>query len=1049
MRLASAVAGPIVKKLLRFSEGPGAGLVDRPVRVSAYVSFKEKRTLTTADLDKIAEELVAAGLRAPGERALPPGEEAGVAAALAATLYGLGELELTDVEAVRLGHRELARRLRDRAPATGLGEQAGYFHDRLLDATCLHVLHFFTQRSSFVAAALVEQSRRQGELVAKVDELVARIPRQDARDAAFEHRYLEYLVRKHATLTIFGIDLVRTPGKWPLDAAYMSLEATGTTHWVVAPAPRPMPGSFDDDLDEFDDFTIDYTPPAWYTQSAVPLGPRPADQALADRERVLLRGEAGSGKTTLVQWLAVCAARPVPTDGMAYVHGLIPFVLPLRALTRHDVRLPPPRQFLGAVGVPLAGEQPSGWEDRVLSQGRALVLVDGIDEIKEEARERTQEWLADLIGTYPGNRWLVTSRPSAVPEEWLERESFTELTLSPMGPADVAAFVGRWHTAARTGEPEEDAELAGYEDQLLAAVRAGGDLGRLATNPLMCGLICALHRDRRGFLPHSRKDLYAAALSMLLTRRDRERRLDVPEISEETLLQLLQRLALWMIRNGASEMGVSRAEALIRDALPALPEASRVLGDAPQVFRYLLLRTGLLRRPAPGRVDFVHRTFQDFLGARAIVDEGSFGELTGHAGDDQWEDVIRLAVAHARPRERTEIFRGLLRQGSARAALLAHVSLPYATELDPEVRDEVRRTTRTLIPPRSGQAADALGSVGPLLIPLLPDPEQLTDEDGALIVRAAAETGCDEALDYLAGCARHGSPETLLELFFFWDRFDERRYADEVIARIGDTGAREIPVAGPRKLELLGEISPRAHVQLLDAIPPERLADYARRVRLCSVSLLANPLVRDLAFLADQPELTGIRIANCAGLESLAALAGSPVVHADFDLGMRNDTDLVAVLRELPRLRSLRLRRMALGGWSLRRLATGCALERLILVPAAGGTDLLDGLEAQVRLAHLGLGERVSPKAGHWRVLAGLPVLATLTVPARGLANLPGYVYLPNVDVLRVEGRLDAHLAEHVRGQFPNLTRFSCDLTRDELDLARLLPGIAVSQPQD
>ncbi|WP_322973911.1 NACHT domain-containing protein [Actinacidiphila oryziradicis] len=41
-----------------------------------------------------------------------------------------------------------------------------------------------------------------------------------------------------------------------------------------------------------------------------------------------MRGVAGSGKTTLVQWLATTAARHERGDK-------IPFVLPLRTLVRH------------------------------------------------------------------------------------------------------------------------------------------------------------------------------------------------------------------------------------------------------------------------------------------------------------------------------------------------------------------------------------------------------------------------------------------------------------------------------------------------------------------------------------------------------------------------------------------------------------------------------------------------------------------------------------------------------------------------------------------
>lgn len=38
VRLASAAAAPLVRKLF-VSEGAGAGLVDRPVRISGYVSY--------------------------------------------------------------------------------------------------------------------------------------------------------------------------------------------------------------------------------------------------------------------------------------------------------------------------------------------------------------------------------------------------------------------------------------------------------------------------------------------------------------------------------------------------------------------------------------------------------------------------------------------------------------------------------------------------------------------------------------------------------------------------------------------------------------------------------------------------------------------------------------------------------------------------------------------------------------------------------------------------------------------------------------------------
>lgn len=75
-----------------------------------------------------------------------------------------------------------------------------------------------------------------------------------------------------------------------------------------------------------------------------------------------------------------------------------------------------------------------------------------------------------------------------------------------------------------------------------------------------------------------------------------------------------------------------------------MPAAS-TLGDAAAVLRHFLIRTGLLLTPAPDTLHFVHRTFQNYLGARAAVEAGDFGLLAEHACDDQWSDVIRTGGA--------------------------------------------------------------------------------------------------------------------------------------------------------------------------------------------------------------------------------------------------------------------------------------------------------------------------------------------------------------------------------------------------------------------
>lgn len=812
-RLASSAITPLIKKLL-VQDGPGAGLTEQRIRLSRLVSFRgEKRTLTERDVRKLAARLVADALAVPGEPPFPHDEAEAVTDSLARTLLALGDLDMDDVQAVRLGHRELANRLRGAAPAPdGLSADSTLFLDSITEWACLHILHFFTQRSTFVARTLVEQTRTQAELITKVDALIARTPRPFAVDAAFEHRYHAYVAKKHGSLTIYGIDLHNSPDAWPLDAAYLSLEASAPEHRVASP--RTVRGV----AEEF---------------TRAPASPRPADQALAQHERVLLRGVAGSGKTTLVQWLAVSASGGAAADRMTYLGDRVPFVLPLRTLTRHGERLPSPDRFLAGVGCPLT--PPDGWADRVLAAGRGLVLVDGIDEIPEPERDRTRRWLRDLLSAYGGgNRWLVTSRPSAVPDDWMGPEGFTDLTLSPMSRTDVTAFVRRWHAAAGP-------DATAHEQPLLDALRTKQDLARLATNPLMCGLICALHRDRRGYLPRGRAALYDAALSMLLARRDRERDMGDPtgvDLGDAPQVRLIQRLAYWLTINGRTEMDRSRAEAIVLQAIPAIPEAAAA-GKPEAVFQHLLQRSGLLREPGPDAVDFVHRTFQDYLAAKAIVDDWHIGVLTDHASDDQWEDVIRMAVAHARPRECAEILTELLaaadratdRRAQLRILFVAAAALEHATELAPDIRRALLDRTAEVIPPRTPEEARELATVGPLVLDLLPGPDELNDEQARMVVITATHLSSDAALPYLARFAGHPQLRVRSQLIWAWPRFDAADYAEEVVARL-DPGGLDYTISSDqqaREILRLGLLPERLSIR--KAVSDELIAALLARCR--------------------------------------------------------------------------------------------------------------------------------------------------------------------------------------------------------------------------
>ncbi|WP_046730876.1 NACHT domain-containing protein [Streptomyces humi] len=957
-KLASSLMGPLLKKLF-VADGPGAGLVDKPVRLKNLVSFKgEKRALVEKDVHKLAEHLIRQAVDSPGEPPFRAGEQIAVADALARRLLALGNLDMDDVQAVQLGHRELAAKLEHAAPAPdGLSSDAVLFLDSATEWACLQILEFFTRRSTFVARTLVEQSRSQAELIARIDELITRVPRPDARDAAFERRYLPYVSEHHNHITIYGIDLRDCPDRWPLEVAYLSLEATA----AEKPADPPEAGH--------------------HTPVTLQL---PAEDAMHGHDRVLLRGDAGSGKTTLVQWLAVTTAR---------TGGRIPYVLPLRTLIRAGA-LPAPGAFLTAVSCPLT--PPEGWTERVLAAGRGLVLVDGLDEIPAADRHRTRDWLLALIRAFPGNRWMLTSRPTAVRPDWLAAEGFRELTLAPMRRPDVATFVERWHTAAQAPQ---------FLGPLLDSLRTKRDLARLATNPLMCGLICALHRERRGFLPTGRKELYDAALAMLLARRDRERGMgavDEVELSEEVQLELLQRLSYALVLSGRTEMDLETAEGIVERCLPSLALGS----DASTVVRTLLLRSGLVRQPADGVLDFVHRTFQDYLGARYAVEEGHLDVLASHAADTQWEDVIRMAVAHARPRERAALLRRLLSHGTPRLTLLALACLEHVTALDPGVRAEVEQRAAALIPPRTTDDAKLLAEAGPLVLELLPGPEGLSDEEARGVTVTASVLGAEEpagAVGVLRRFRDHLNLDVRRQLVGTWGRFETEEYAREVLDHLNredlsltcESAGQLRALAGMRpwqRLEFRGE----HRGEEIGAVVPAPEAVTALKLR-------DNPLLSDLSVLLPFGSLDALTFFECPAAHGLAGLAELPLTY--LDCGEIADLTGLGSLRTLE---SLFLHNQELPGDSLTDvLPLDAPLQSLLLGGTSTNRTGLRGLQHWTSLRQLSLSPLTSAlTAADWRAVAELPLLAGMTFNARLIRDSPDFIEsmpeLPGIRVLSI-----------------------------------------------
>ncbi|MGW3091744.1 NACHT domain-containing protein [Streptomyces sp. NPDC001108] len=952
LRLATTVASTVARSLL--TKKPGAGLVPDPVRPLPR----------PAEPDRLARVL---GDRLAAAHAdLPEHERLAAVDAVRDAFAAAGGPTPERLFAMDLDPQRLAAELPP--PDAGLSERAAGLYGELLVRCCAHLVEQLTAEPSFLARAAVEQTRataRTRELVADVRDRVG--PRPDAAALEFEQRYARFMATSHGRMGLFGLTLGRTAAEWPLETAYISLTVSGG-------AVRHHDG-------------LDH--PVAVTVSV--------EQALAGTDRLLLRGPAGSGKSTLVQWLAVNAARRTFGPALAEWNRCVPFVLRLRAFTSDDA-LPVPDDFLRATGVPLHGAAPAGWADRLLTEGRALVLVDGVDEVPMRQRRRTEKWLKDLITAYPKARYVVTTRPSAVPESWLSGPGlgFEPHALLPMSREDIRLFVEHWHAAARTEcpSPEEREQLDVYEASLRRAVGTRRDLARLATNPLMCALLCALNRDRRMQLPRARKELYDAALDMLLVRRDTERDIagvEGVDLTREEQTALLQRLAYWLIRNGQAEADRTEAQEMVGEWLTAMPQ---VRGGAEAVFAHLLIRSGLLREPAPGAVGFVHRTFQDYLGAKAAVEARDFGVLVKHGHDDQWHDVIQMAVGHARTDERAKLLRQLLKRAArtkehrSRLVLLAAASLDHAPELDPAVRAEVQQRTAELLPPRTRAEAEALAEIGELVLGLLPGPGEVESEYAAgYVVLTAALVGGEAAFEVIKGYRNDERGQVAFHLAEAWSSFDTDDYAREVLAA-QKWNAASLSVGNDGQLAALRHVPKAGGIRFHGNRPD--LSPLVARHGLERFFVHNNEALTDVSPLAAIHSLTDVGLSLCPGVRDLSPLSDLPLILLSLtelhpDLPKEH-------LEPLTGLHGLTLNhRFPVG--SLSELPLGSHLTTLALGHQVSNLSL-EGIEHYTELRALGLQDlrhvRYMHRNPFFQRLAWLG-LSTIAVPSLStLAGLTG-----------------------------------------------------------
>ena len=393
---------------------------------------------------------------------------------------------------------------------------------------------------------------------------------------------------------------------------------------VVPPVVSPRPISVDSD------------PKEWMPQCESLVA------ALERYGRVLLLGDPGTGKTTFfdyLAWLLTFAGGNRPTLARFGWVLPVPMVLrelPLGSVTTFDGLL---SAFLSEpMGEPL---REGDYIRSLLEEGRALVMLDGIDELGgKKARLDLREAVFDGMRRFPDCLWLLSSRIVGYGEVPFEHRQvpgkngggnaadpdtpkISTRYVAPFNDGRIKRFAQNWYTMR-----DKDALKEGKADELVQAIRKDRALQRLARVPNILALMAMVHRNE-ATLPHERWLLYERIAEAYLASIDKHRGIG-------TSAHDLPRKKMWLARVGY-EMQKRRQHAGDTDLLVSCDDAldwigsemerSKAFVDVPTPAEFLSFvgrRSGLFVPRADDQYAFSHLSFQEYFAAVALE-----GEVTG------------------------------------------------------------------------------------------------------------------------------------------------------------------------------------------------------------------------------------------------------------------------------------------------------------------------------------------------------------------------------------------------------------------------------------
>ncbi|MBE9130064.1 MULTISPECIES: NACHT domain-containing protein [unclassified Coleofasciculus] len=355
----------------------------------------------------------------------------------------------------------------------------------------------------------------------------------------------------------------------------------------------------------------------------------PGFEIAAHHPRLMILGQPGSGKTTFLRHLAVACCKG------EFLADYIPILIELRGINASEFNLfnSIHQEF------DLVDEEQT---KQILKQGKAVILLDGLDEVPSQSRRDVQDHIYEFSQQqkYYKNRFILTCRTQTT--KYIS-DKFDCVEVAEFTPKQVDEFAKNWFKSfAET--PEQGADLT---EKFLNKLRLPENQPTtdLAVTPILLSLTCLVFTDLKD-LPAKRSDLYEQGINLLLQDWDEKRGVRRTVGSERyrnlSVAEKKKLLSYLAVRKFEQEQFLLFEQSEIQSYIAKYLSISTE--ESQEVLEAIEAQHGLLIKRAQGIWSFSHLTFQEYFAAKWFCDSSDWDSLIKHITHSHWREVLLLTT---------------------------------------------------------------------------------------------------------------------------------------------------------------------------------------------------------------------------------------------------------------------------------------------------------------------------------------------------------------------------------------------------------------------